>query len=116
VTATSEDRKSSLSPPSAVPQQLRDALHLAQQNHLASVDTLRSAVCDYVDEMRESGIPYDDVVRAVQNLVGQHYRTAQRSPDVRKENAQMVQTMIQWCKDHWEQPAFLNAPPPTAKH
>jgi len=99
VTEISEDPKTF--PPIAVPKDLRDALHLAQQNHLSSADTLRSAVCDYVDEMRGNGIPYDDIVRSVRNLVGKHYRDAARSQDTMKENARLVETMIEWCKDHW---------------
>jgi hypothetical protein len=98
VTESSEDLKS----PSSIPQQLRDTLQAARQNQLVSLDALREAVCAYADDLRRSGVPYEGIMRAVRKLVGQPDGTAPRSAEATKQNARLVETMIEWCKDHWQ--------------
>jgi hypothetical protein len=89
--------------PAAIPQHLRDKLYTAQQDHLASTDALRGAVCDYVDELRTRGVPYDDVVRSVGNLMAKLDGKAPRSADATKQNRRTVESMLQWCKERWQQ-------------
>jgi hypothetical protein len=93
-----EDRKV----PSAIPQLLHDKLYSAQQDHLASLDGLRGAVCDYVDELRERGVSYDDTVRAVRNLVAQLDGKIPHSADASKQNGHLVENMLRWCKERWQ--------------
>jgi hypothetical protein len=93
-----EDRKS----PAAIPQHLRDRLHNAQQDHLASFDHLRVAVCGYVDDLRERGVSYDDTLIAVRNLVGQLDGKTPYSAASDKHNGQIVESMLLWCKEHWK--------------
>jgi len=88
-----------------IPQHLRDSLRAAQRDHFVSMDALRVAVCNYVDELRRSGVAYDGIVRAVKNLMEQAARSAAGSADAAKENRHLVETMIGWCDDHWKLPA-----------
>jgi hypothetical protein len=93
-----EDRKS----PATIPQHLRDKLHKAQQDHLASFDHLRDAVCSYVDDLRGRGVSYDDTLVAVGSLVGQLDGRVPHSTASRKHNGHIVESMLLWCKEHWK--------------
>ena len=89
--------------PHAIPQHLSDKLHLAQQDHLASFDHLRGSVCGYVDELRDRGVSYDDTLLAVRNLVAQLDGNVLHSAATKKHNGRIVESMLQWCKEHWQQ-------------
>lgn len=93
-----KDRKS----PPAIPRHLRDKLHLAQQDHLASFDHLRESVCVYVDDLRERGASYDDTLIAVRSLVGHVDGKVPHSAASQKHNGRIVESMLQWCKEHWK--------------
>ena len=97
MTKTPEDEKTL-----PLPQHLRDSLRAAQQDHFVSMDALRAAVCNYVDDLRRSGVAYDGIVRAVKNLMEQAARSASDSADAAKENRHLVETMIGWCDEHWK--------------
>jgi hypothetical protein len=83
--------------PGPMPQHLRDKVFSAEQDHRASLDALRAAVCDYVDELRGRGMAFDDVVHAVRSMMAELHRQTPHSPNATKYDARIVDTMIQWC-------------------
>lgn len=82
-----------------VPQPLRDAVRAAQQNHAASLDRLRVAVCAHVDELRERDVPHELIVstirRAVLEMDGHDAAGGART-------AETLDRMIEWCDERRE--------------
>ena len=100
MTQPSEVRKTA----APVPHKLRNLLLVAQRNHVASLDSLRGAVCDYVDQLRGTDVPYDDIVRTVQKLVRGIGGKTPQTAEAAKQNTRLVETMVQWCKERCELP------------
>ena len=60
----SSNGKDNSPPPSILPH-LRDAFEAAREGHQRSLDTLRDALCGYVDQLRHRGANPAEVERAV---------------------------------------------------
>lgn len=96
----SEDRGNE----SPIPQYLRDALQGAQHNHQRSLETLRVAMCEYVDDLREKGISFKDVMKEVHVVIAElDGKLLPRSPSAAQMNDRTVDMIVRWCTDHWEQ-------------
>jgi hypothetical protein len=89
-----------------MPTHLRDRLEAAQLNHRASVDALQSAVCEYADELRARGVPYEGVIMAVRKLMsdldgdGDGGGRAARP----RHDGHLLALMVEWCRENWHRP------------
>jgi len=75
---------------------LRTALLSADAEHRASLEVLRDAICEYVDHLREQGVPWNDIGHAIQSRIAE-LRFAGAPPAVAGRLDGVLDEMIASC-------------------
>jgi hypothetical protein len=98
---------SSESPGTAsIPDNLANALRTAHVKHIASMATLREAVCDYADELRSKHASNEEIVTAIRALVSRLRAARLSNPDT-EADTQLIERMVDWCREHWRRPRYM---------
>jgi hypothetical protein len=82
----------------ALSPQLTKRLDAASHGHLLSHQALQKAVCDYLDELREHGMPRDEAFVKVQLFVVAARASAHAERDVSEAQHDQI---TDWCSERW---------------
>jgi hypothetical protein len=77
---------------------LRAALHGAHASHRATLDVLRDAICEYVEDLRDRGASPKDIASAIRHRVGE-LRASGTVTTNRVLMDGLVDEMVQSCLD-----------------
>jgi hypothetical protein len=77
---------------------LRQALTLADAEHRASLDVLRDAICEYVEDLREQGVPAHEITGVIQGRIVE-LRSSSESNHAGPRMDGIVDEMVMSCLD-----------------
>jgi hypothetical protein len=82
----------------ALPPELKQRLDTASQAHQLSNNALQHAVCDYLDELRETGMLRGEAFVKVQAFVVAARASAHSDRDV---SDRLRDQITAWCSERW---------------
>lgn len=80
------------------PARMGDALRAARSGRYVSLDVLRGAVCDYIDELIALGMGDDEILRQVTRAFQEAGPEAPLDPESAWTH-EFVDELISWCRE-----------------